>query len=125
MVVNGFAVEYNGFNIRSFGSWVASNVDKKKGHTEYKFQYPLFRIVGCFLALSRSVRALAWFQYPLFRIVGCFSASFAGARKGENEVALRLVCFWAFWCVQHWADRVADSVGKVRFSQSTLDFIPI
>jgi hypothetical protein len=33
-------------------------------------------------------------------------------------LALRLAQFWAFWRVQRWADRVADSVGKVLVSQN-------
>ncbi len=86
------------FNIRSFGSWIASTkgaVDELQGGL---FQYPLFRIVDCFIVIGCafviscgvSISALSdrgllrgsrhpgatvpvWFQYPLFRIVDCFA----------------------------------------------------
>ena len=36
------------FNIRSFGSWIASYRQHKRGPVSWSFQYPLFRIVDCF-----------------------------------------------------------------------------
>ncbi len=38
------------FNIRSFGSWIASTTLDLAMAVESAFQYPLFRIVDCFLA---------------------------------------------------------------------------
>ena len=38
------------FNIRSFGSWIASDCWIIHGNPRTKFQYPLFRIVDCFPA---------------------------------------------------------------------------
>ena len=40
------------FNIRSFGSWIASKCSDFTSHADAQFQYPLFRIVDCFI-LSR------------------------------------------------------------------------
>ncbi len=37
------------FNIRSFGSWIASFSRTYASRQMFKFQYPLFRIVDCFL----------------------------------------------------------------------------
>ncbi len=65
-------VSKHSFNIRSFGSWIAS---KPKTHELPKvalFQYPLFRIVDCFHVARRLARMQEVFQYPLFRIVDCF-----------------------------------------------------
>ncbi len=63
------------FNIRSFGSWIASwaYADHKRSMCRL-FQYPLFRIVDCFLLPPAVARRLSLFQYPLFRIVDCFSS---------------------------------------------------
>ncbi len=86
-----------GFNIRSFGSWIASFAIDAILCVDHGFQYPLFRIVDCFLINFRrhpvdlgcfNIRSfgswiasrlrprcrcrLRWFQYPLFRIVDCF-----------------------------------------------------
>ena len=36
------------FNIRSFGSWIASQQVHGDAVAERMFQYPLFRIVDCF-----------------------------------------------------------------------------
>ena len=36
------------FNIRSFGSWIASYRAAVKAAAQLLFQYPLFRIVDCF-----------------------------------------------------------------------------
>ncbi len=87
-----------GFNIRSFGSWIASRTVQERRHGLGWFQYPLFRIVDCFpVAFTEdsvegggfNIRsfgswiaskppdchplASGWFQYPLFRIVDCFA----------------------------------------------------
>ncbi len=85
------------FNIRSFGSWIASCSNPSALYASNMFQYPLFRIVDCF-AVGSSVEQVARrvsisalsdrgllqrmhrsdnrrflvFQYPLFRIVDCF-----------------------------------------------------
>ncbi len=84
------------FNIRSFGSWIASQVimffpfrllavsisalsdrglllaAQRAIFPNWLFQYPLFRIVDCFPTDSLQRVADALFQYPLFRIVDCF-----------------------------------------------------
>ncbi len=41
------------FNIRSFGSWIASIRTERTVTRKVEFQYPLFRIVDCFRALRR------------------------------------------------------------------------
>ena len=61
------------FNIRSFGSWVASTPLFRLACHSLAFQYPLFRIVGCFVGTGFSALCTSRFQYPLFRIVGCFN----------------------------------------------------
>ncbi len=90
------------FNIRSFGSWIASRPALRLCACPAPFQYPLFRIVDCFIQAHSteggvakvSISALSdrgllpshsrWrgvlflrFQYPLFRIVDCFSERLA------------------------------------------------
>ena len=52
-----------GFNIRSFGSWIASSVIFSAPSLVVTFQYPLFRIVDCFLDTA---------QENAFR-AGCFN----------------------------------------------------
>ncbi len=41
-----------GFNIRSFGSWIASLHVYGDGVDDMTFQYPLFRIVDCFMGAA-------------------------------------------------------------------------
>ncbi len=68
--------QYDGcFNIRSFGSWIASLRDSPHILFVVTFQYPLFRIVDCFLLPLRTGVISNVFQYPLFRIVDCFALS--------------------------------------------------
>ncbi len=45
------------FNIRSFGSWIASSEELAAAIVMIEFQYPLFRIVDCFDGLHRVVAA--------------------------------------------------------------------
>ncbi len=61
------------FNIRSFGSWIASGENWLRLEGTMQFQYPLFRIVDCFAAEKAANRQKILFQYPLFRIVDCFT----------------------------------------------------
>ncbi len=92
-----------GFNIRSFGSWIASFWIPRTRCIATEFQYPLFRIVDCFGLSADSMKRSptgfnirsfgSWiaspenpttagdtpaFQYPLFRIVDCFLVAIHG-----------------------------------------------
>ena len=60
------------------------------------------------------------FQYPLFRIVGCFPHSSGGQRAGKNGVGSRLARFWAFWCGRGWVNY--HKIWLVRYSFSQTEF---
>ncbi len=75
------------FNIRSFGSWIASLHPSGRYYELLRFQYPLFRIVDCFHDVCRSSYCRSTFQYPLFRIVDCFLQS-SGQGGGATPVSI-------------------------------------
>ncbi len=75
------------FNIRSFGSWIASVSPSDSFALRLGFQYPLFRIVDCFAGSLAQPGCATTFQYPLFRIVDCFRF-FSWLRTGKLAVSI-------------------------------------
>ncbi len=67
------------FNIRSFGSWIASWSRCDRRSRNFAFQYPLFRIVDCFESPGIVAVQAGSFQYPLFRIVDCFGGAMSAS----------------------------------------------
>ncbi len=58
------------------------------------FQYPLFRIVDCFLDKQEIVHIEQEFQYPLFRIVDCFVSSSREAPSHRERFNIRSFGSW-------------------------------
>ncbi len=59
------------------------------------FQYPLFRIVDCFIAMDGAESV--WqtqFQYPLFRIVDCFLIPASSAAEDSMRFNIRSFGSW-------------------------------
>ncbi len=76
-----------GFNIRSFGSWIASHHVKEDIEQVFGFN---IRSFGSWIASSPATNrnaAARMFQYPLFRIVDCFSSS-PGCHRSQCPVSI-------------------------------------
>ncbi len=82
------------FNIRSFGSWIASRYFRRNCCYASEFQYPLFRIVDCFGETVYSILVDAMFQYPLFRIVDCFGSDVDGDGITDDCFNIRSFGSW-------------------------------
>ncbi len=67
------------FNIRSFGSWIASANLSTIASMRSSFQYPLFRIVDCF-ELWQAGYAASWLSFNI-RSFGSWIASLAANTK--------------------------------------------